>query len=136
MLWDDAMSDTEPLWKLIYRYANQDMLDAIGREYAKGRLVLIGTTDLDAGRPVIWNIGAIGASYQPQALDLFRNILLASAAIPAAFPPVLIDMGVNAKRYQEMHVDGVDYNLAYIGPDFTMNAKNEFDPTFTRALYD
>jgi hypothetical protein len=105
-IWDDAMSDTAPLWRLISRFANQEMLDAIAREYAKGRLLLIGTTDLDARRPVIWNIGAIAASGQPQALNLVRKILLASAAIPAFFPPVLIDVEVNGQPYQEMHVDG------------------------------
>jgi predicted acylesterase/phospholipase RssA len=83
------------------------MLAAIGREYDKGRLLLIGTTDLlDARRPVIWNIGAIAASGLPQALDLFRKILLASAAIPAMFPPALINVEVDDQRYQEMHVDG------------------------------
>ena len=105
-IWNDAMTDTAPLWRLISRYVNQDMMAAIAGEYAKGRLLLIGTTDLDARRPVIWNIGAIAASGQPQALDLFRKILLASAAIPAFFPPVLIDVEVNGRHYQEMHVDG------------------------------
>ncbi len=214
-VWNDAMSDTAPLWRLISRFANQEMLAAIAREYAKGRLLLIGTTDLDARRAVIWNMGAIAASGQPQALDLFRKILLASAAIPAVFPPVLIDVEVDGQRYQEMHVDGgaiaqmflyppalaqaeilrsesprpvrawlirnsrldpdwatverstmsiaqdaittmiqasgmndvnriyfaamrdhVDYNLAYIGPDFTLQAKEDFDPVFMQGLYD
>jgi predicted acylesterase/phospholipase RssA len=105
-IWNDALSDTSPLFRLISRLANQEMLTAIAQEYAKGRLLMIGTTDLDAGRPVIWNIGAIAASGQPQALALFRKILLASAAIPAFFPPVLIDVEVDGKHYQEMHVDG------------------------------
>jgi hypothetical protein len=60
----------------------------------------------DAQRPVIWNIGAIAASGRPGAVELVRQILLASAAIPAAFPPVLIDVEVDGKPYQEMHVDG------------------------------
>ena len=106
VIWNDAMSDTTPLWRLISRYANQEMLTAIAQEYEKGHLLLIGTTDLDAHRPVIWNIGAIAASGQPEALDLFRKILLASSAVPAVFPPVLIDVEVNGHRHQEMHVDG------------------------------
>ena len=85
-IFDDALADTTPLWKLVSHYVNQDMMAAIAREYARGRLLLIGTTDLDARRPVIWNIGAIAASGQPGSLDLFRKILLASAAIPAFFP--------------------------------------------------
>ena len=82
------------------------MFDAIAREYQKGRLLLIGTTDLDAQRPVIWNIGALAASGHPGALDLFRKILRASAAIPGAFQPVLIDVELDGRKYQEMHVDG------------------------------
>lgn len=88
------------------RYANQEMLAEIAREYGRGRLLLIGTTNLDAGRQVIWNMGAIAASGQPRALDLFRRLLLASAAIPAIFPPVLIDVELNGGHYQELHVDG------------------------------
>jgi predicted acylesterase/phospholipase RssA len=55
---------------------------------------------------VIWNIGKIAASGNPEALDLVRDILVASAAIPGAFPPMMIDVEVNGKAYQEMHVDG------------------------------
>ena len=105
-LFDDAMADTSPLAEVIVRYADQKMFDAIAREYQKGRLLMIGTTDLDAQRPVIWNIGAIAASGHPDGLALFRKILRASAAIPGAFPPVLVDVEIDGKKYQEMHVDG------------------------------
>lgn len=105
-LFDDAMADTGPLAQVIEGYADQKMLDAIAREYQRGRLLLIGTTHLDAQRPVIWNIGAIAASAHPGALDLFRKILRASAAIPGLFQPVLFDVEIDGKKYQEMHVDG------------------------------
>jgi predicted patatin/cPLA2 family phospholipase len=105
-LFDDAMADTGPLAETIAHYADQPMFDTIAREYLKGRLLLIGTTDLDAQRPVIWNIGAIAASRHPKSLELFRKILLASAAIPGAFQPVLLDVEIDGARYQEMHVDG------------------------------
>ncbi len=105
-IFDDALSDSAPLFGLISRQVDKDMMAAIAREYEKGRLLLIGTTNLDARRPVIWNIGAIAASNHPEALDLIRKILLASSAIPAAFPPVMIDVQVEGKKYQEMHVDG------------------------------
>jgi predicted patatin/cPLA2 family phospholipase len=105
-LYNDAMADTTPLSQVIAGYADQKMFDAIAREYQKGRLLVIGTTDLDAQRPVIWNIGALAASGHPGALDLFRKILRASAAIPGAFQPVLIDVEIDGRKYQEMHVDG------------------------------
>jgi patatin-like phospholipase len=105
-LFDDAMADTSPLASLISRYFDQKMLDAIAAEYRKGRLLLIGTTNLDAQRPVIWNIGAIANSGHPGALGLVQQILRASAAIPGAFQPVLIDVELDGRKYQELHVDG------------------------------
>src|SRR5208282_5966673 len=105
-IFNDAFADTAPLFRLISRYVNEEMLAAIAREYAKGRLLLIGTTNLDEERPVIWNIGAIAASGNPGAIELFRKILLASAAVPGLFPPVLIDVEAGGERFQEMHVDG------------------------------
>src|SRR5262245_109846 len=105
-LFDDALADNAPLRRLVAKYVTADMLKAIAAEYAKGRILLIGTTNIDARRPVIWNIGKIASSGSPQALDLVHSILVASAAIPGAFPPTMIDVEVNGEHYQEMHVDG------------------------------
>jgi predicted patatin/cPLA2 family phospholipase len=105
-IYDDAMADTAPLRRTIAKYMTMDVLAAIAREHAKGRILLIGTTNLDLRRGVIWNIGKIAASGSPEALELVRSILVASAAIPGAFPPVMIDVTVDGKPYQEMHVDG------------------------------
>jgi hypothetical protein len=82
------------------------MIDALAAEYAKGRLLFIGTTNLDARRPVVWNVTKIAASGKPEANELLRKIMLASAAIPGAFPPVMFDVEANGQSYQEMHVDG------------------------------
>jgi predicted acylesterase/phospholipase RssA len=105
-LYNDAMADNAPLRQLVAKYVTADMLKEIAAEDAKGRVLVIGTTNLDARRPVIWNIGKIAASGNPKALDLVRDILVASAAIPGAFPPMMIDVEVNGQAYQEMHVDG------------------------------
>lgn len=102
----DAMADSAPMARLVERYADRALLDAIAAEYAKGRLLLVGTADLDALEPVIWNMTAIAASKDPRALELFRRILVASASIPGAFPPVMINVEVDGVKYQEMHVDG------------------------------
>jgi hypothetical protein len=118
-LTNDALADNSPLFGLISRHINAEFLARIAREYQdKGRLLLIGTTNLDARRPVIWNMGAIAAAARdnPQALDLFRKILLASAAIPGAFPPVMIDVEVNGQPYQEMHVDGGAMSQVFLYP--------------------
>ena len=115
-LTEDALSDTTPLYDTISRFIDANMIAKIAAEYEKGRLLLIQTTDLDAGRPVQWNIGAIAASGNPRALDLIRHILLASASIPAAFPPVMFDVEANGKPYQEMHVDGGAVSQAFLVP--------------------
>ena len=105
-LFGDAMADSRPLANVIAEYVNQPLMDEIAAEYAKGRVLLVGTANLDSLEPVIWNMTAIAASKDPGTIPLFRNILLASASIPGAFPPVLIDVDVAGARYQEMHVDG------------------------------
>jgi hypothetical protein len=112
----DALSDTTPLFQLVERHVDRQMLDQIAAEYAKGRLLLIGTTNLDIGEPVIWNMTAIAASPDPKALDLFRRILIASSAIPGVFPPVLIDVDADGAHYQEMHVDGGAMSQVFLYP--------------------
>jgi len=94
------------LRELVARYVGQDMLAAIAAEHAKGRRLLIVTTNLDTQRTVIWDMGRIAAIGSPQALDLFRDVLAASASLPVVFPPMLIDAEANGHRFQEMHVDG------------------------------
>jgi len=106
VIFDDALADNTPLKNLLKRYVTEEMLQEIAQEYAKGRLLLIATTNLDARKAVIWNMGKIAASGHPGAMQLFQQIMLASAAIPGAFPPVMIDVEADGKRYQEMHVDG------------------------------
>jgi hypothetical protein len=115
-VFDDALADTLPMSKMIERFVTQDLLDAIAVEYGKGRLLLVGTTNLDARRPIVWNMTAIAASRSPEALPLFRKILLASAAVPGAFPPVMIDVEVDGKPYQEMHVDGGAMTQVFLYP--------------------
>jgi predicted acylesterase/phospholipase RssA len=94
------------LRELVARYVGRDMLAAIAAENAKGRRLLIVTTNLDTQRTVIWDMGRIATIGSAPALDLFRDVLAASASIPAVFPPMLIDAQANGHRFQEMHVDG------------------------------
>jgi hypothetical protein len=101
---------------MIARYLDQAMVQRIAEEYNKGRLLFILTTNLDQGRPVIWNIGAIASSNNPKARDLIIDVLLASASIPAVFPPVMLDATVDGVRHQEMHVDGGTIAQAFLYP--------------------
>ena len=79
-------------------------------------MLLIGTTNLDAQQRVIWNIGAIAPSNHPRALDTVRRLLFASAAIPGAFPPTMIEVTLNGATYQEMHVDGAAFTRHFFTP--------------------
>jgi patatin-like phospholipase/acyl hydrolase len=113
---NDAMADTTPLLETILRFLTAKMVADIAREHGKGRLLLVMTTNLGAGQPVIWNIGAIAASDVPNKRDTIARILQASAAIPGAFPPVMLDVTVDGTQYQEMHVDGGAVAQAFLYP--------------------
>lgn len=113
---NDAMADNKPLRNLVEKYINQDVLDAIAAEQAKGRMLLVGTVDLDARRPVIWNITEIAASRNPGVLKLIQSLLIASSAIPGTFPPVMINVEAEGKKYQEMHVDGGTAAQVFVYP--------------------
>ena len=120
---NDAMTDTTPLRNIIAGFVDNAMIERIAEEYAKGRLLLIMTTNLDQGRSVIWNIGAIAASDFSGKRDLIINVLRASAAIPGLFPPVMLDVSIDGQSYQEMHVDGGAVAQAFLYPP-TLNLKS------------
>ena len=102
----EAGFDTSRLRTRIANYVDEELMKAIAAEHRRGRYLFIGTTNMDAARPVIWDIGAIAESGKPGALDLIHDIILASASIPVAFPPVLIEVESGGAVYDEMHMDG------------------------------
>jgi hypothetical protein len=106
LLGGESLASNAPLAKVVAFYVNDAFLKEVAAEHMKGRRLLIGTTNLDAQRPVVWDMGKIAASGHPQAIELFRKVLLASAAIPAVFPPGFVDVAANGTVYEEMHVDG------------------------------
>ncbi len=115
-LTSDALASAEPLQRLIAKYITREVMEALAVEFRRGRQLNVGTTNLDAGRPVIWNITRIAASGHPKALELIHKILLASASIPVAFPPVLIEVEADGQRYDEMHVDGGGASQVFLYP--------------------
>jgi predicted acylesterase/phospholipase RssA len=112
----DSLADTAPLRAVIAKYITKQVVDAIGVEFQKGRRLFIGTANLDAGRSVIWNIGAIAVSDHPRKLGLIHDILRGSASIPIAFPPVMIPVEANGQSYDEMHVDGGTGSQVFVYP--------------------
>jgi predicted acylesterase/phospholipase RssA len=106
LLRGDSLADTAPLAALIARHVDAAFLRDIAGAHERGRRLYIGTVDLDAQQFVVWNMGLIAASGHPEALELFRKVMLASASIPIAFPPVLFEVEAGGGRHDEMHVDG------------------------------
>lgn len=106
LLGGDSLASNAPLARVVAHYVDEAFLQEVAAEHRKGRRLLIGTTNLDAERPVIWDMGQIASSGRPEALELFRTVLLSSAAIPAVFPPGFIKVAADGAFYEEMHVDG------------------------------
>ncbi|MEL6198026.1 MAG: patatin-like phospholipase family protein [Pseudomonadota bacterium] len=101
-----ALLDASGYRRLIERYIDDEIVQKLAEAHGTERFLLIGTTNIDASRPVVWNLTAIAASGHPMAKTLIHDVIQASSAIPAAFPPVLIPVEVDGKQYDEMHVDG------------------------------
>ncbi len=116
----DSVVDSAPLARMLEKHITDQLIAEIARQYRRGRSLHIGTTNLDAGRPVIWNIGRIASSGHPGAPDLIRQVLLASASIPGVFPPAYIRVqGPDGRTYQEMHVDGGTSSQMFLYPSRT-----------------
>jgi predicted patatin/cPLA2 family phospholipase len=113
----ESLFDSWPLKQTIEKRVTKEMLAAIAAEHKKGRRFLVATTNQDAGRRVLWNMGAIAAQGDDKALKLFRDVLLASSSIPGMFPPVMIEVEANGKKFQEMHLDGTVTAPFFIMPE-------------------
>ncbi|RUW86130.1 patatin-like phospholipase family protein [Mesorhizobium sp. M1E.F.Ca.ET.063.01.1.1] len=111
-----SFTSNAPLARMLDQHITYTMLDQIVRESAKGRRLFIGTTNLDADRAVIWDMGAIAASGRPDRLKLFKQVMLASTAIPGIFPPVQLEVTAAGRTYHEMHVDGGTSNEVFLMP--------------------
>src|SRR3954471_5239118 len=120
----ESLVDTWPLKRLIAKEVTPELLTQIAEAYKKGRRLFVATTNLDAQRGTIWNMGAIAAKGDEAALKLFRDILAASTAIPGLFPPVLIDVEANGKKTQEMHADGGLAAQVFVAPESMINSSS------------
>jgi len=116
LLEGSALADDAPLARLIEKYVDDAFLREVARERIKGRILLIGTTNLDTQRPVLWDMGRIAMSNNRDAMALFRKILLASATLPGVFTPVRIQVRVGGQNYDELHVDGGVTRQVFIAP--------------------
>ena len=134
----NGLYDNAPLRRLIARYMSDAMVEAIAQEYQLGRRLLIQTTNIDAQRPVIWDLTAIAASSRPDRRERMVDILLASAALPAIFPPVRLDVLAAGEPHQELHVDGATVSQVFFAPPNLRLADYErrfFGAPRARTLY-
>jgi predicted acylesterase/phospholipase RssA len=122
----ESFVDSWPLKDLIAKEITPQLLADIAAEHRRGRRLFVITTDIDAERSVVWNMGAIAVHGGPDALNLFRTVLLASGSIPGAFPPVLIDVEGNGKRFAEMHVDGGVGGQFFVAPAALMESASGY----------
>jgi hypothetical protein len=112
----NAVADSSPLAAQIARFVDGRLLAAVASEHDRGRRLFVATTNIDAQRPVIWDMGAIAKRGTGPGLELFRRVLLASASIPGVFPPVRIEVTAAGNGYQELHVDGGTVNQLFFLP--------------------
>ncbi len=104
------------LISLVDHYVTSDLIKAVAREAAAGRLLWVATTDLDKEETVIWDLGAVAARGGEPARKLFRDVLVASASIPGVFSPVLFRVQAAGVAYDEMHVDGNASTSFFVAP--------------------
>ena len=135
-LFGTGLFKAAPLRDLIARHVDDGMLAAIAQEYRTGRRLYVVSTNLDAQRTAIWDMGKIAASGDPGSLELFRNILTASASIPGVFSPVLIDVEAEGRRFAEMHVDGgVTTNVLIVPEAVLVSGTQLFAPDARPKVY-
>lgn len=106
VIFGSSIYSGKPLRRLIDSYASDAMIQAVAREADKGRLLLVATTDVASGEPVVWDLGAIAKNGGASARTLFRDVLLASASVPGMFPPVIIRIDEGGRAHDQAHVDG------------------------------
>ena len=125
----------EPLKELIDRYATIELIQAVAHEASTGRLLLVATTDVSTGEPVVWDLGSIAMNGGPGARALFRDVLLASASVPGLFPPVVIRVQEQQALFEEVHVDGTTTVPFFVPLAFVEPSPDAGDRVYGTAVY-
>jgi len=104
----------EPLKNTFSENFNKDFLGKVAAEHAKGRRLYVGTTNLDTGQLIVWDMGAIASSDRNDKYERFANIIYASSAMPVYLPPEYMSVDIDGKLYYQMHVDGGIYSHVFM----------------------
>lgn len=104
----ESFFDNSGLRDEIRTCVDEPMMRKIAEARDQNRVLLIGTTNLDLGMLTMWDATRLAHEAVSGTRDrsTFDNVILASTAIPAVFPPVKIE--------GDLYVDGgVTRNIAY-----------------------
>jgi predicted acylesterase/phospholipase RssA len=124
-----------PLRELVNQYATDALVQAVAHEAATGRLLLVATTDVWTGEPVVWDLGSIAMNGGPGARELFRDVLVASASVPGLFPPVVIRVHDQDLLLDEVHVDATFTMPFFVPSAFVEPARDSIDPSQRASVY-
>ncbi len=120
----------EPLKELVDRYATDTLIQAVAHEASTGRLLLVVTTDVSTGEPVVWDLGSIAMNGGRGARALFRDVLTASASVPGLFPPVVIRVQEEQALFKEVHIDGTTTVPFFAPLAFVEPPRDAIDPSY------
>jgi predicted acylesterase/phospholipase RssA len=134
-LFGSSVYSGTPLKELVDRYATDALIQAVAHEASTGRLLLVATTDVSTGEPVIWDLGSIAMNGGAGARALFRDVLVASASVPGLFPPVVIRVQEQQALYDEVHVDGTIAVPFFVPQAFVEPTRDASDPSHGTAVY-
>jgi predicted acylesterase/phospholipase RssA len=134
-LFGSSVYSGTPLRQLVDRYATDALIQAVAREASTGRLLLVATTDVSTGEPVIWDLGSIAMNGGAGARALFRDVLVASASVPGLFPPVVIHVQEQQALYEEVHVDGTIAVPFFVPLAFVEPTRDASDPSHGANVY-
>src|ERR1700733_3569573 len=135
VLFGSSVYSGTPLVQLVDRYATDALIQAVAREASTGRLLLVATTDVSTGEPVIWDLGSIAMNGGVGARALFRDVLVASASVPGLFPPVVIRVQEQQALYDEVHVDGAVSAPFFVPLAFVEPTRDASDPSHGAVVY-
>lgn len=132
------LMNAKPLRKLFFETFDDAFLEKVAQQHRAGRRLYMGTTNIDTGQLVVWDMGEIAASERKDKRQHFSDIIYASTAMPVYLPPQYMPVEVDGKTYYQMHIDGGIYAQVFmIGLltnwkevlDFDIKANTNFDTT-------
>jgi predicted acylesterase/phospholipase RssA len=134
-LFGSSVYSGTPLKALVDRYATDELIQAVAHEASTGRLLLVATTDVNTGEPVVWDLGSIAMNGGSGARALFRDVLVASASVPGLFPPVVIRVQEQQALFEEVHVDGTATVPFFVPPAFFEPSGDSRDQSQGATVY-